>query len=91
MHSPLFLVRILNKGGASPARFAAVVPVKVAKTSVLRHLVRRRTYEAVRPLMARVSPGNSVILFAKPPALPLKPAEMQPEIRNIFVKAGILR
>ena len=91
LHSPLFLVRYLSKEGTSSSRVAAVVPVKVAKTSALRHLVRRRIYEAVRPLMSKISTGHVIILFAKSTVLKMKPAEIQPDIKSIFVKAGFLR
>lgn len=91
VHSPFFLARILQEKNGAPARVAAVAPVKAAKTSVIRHLVRRRVYEAVRPLVPKISPGNAVAIFAKPAALKLKPLEMRPDIEAIFVKAGILR
>ncbi len=91
VHSPFFLARVFREKNGAPARVAAVVSVKVGKISAVRHLVKRRIYEAVRPLVPKMLPGNAVILLAKPTVLKLKPLEMQPDIEAVFVKAGVLR
>ncbi len=90
LHSPLFIARILS-GERSSSRVAGVAPVKVAKTSAARHLVRRRIYEAARPLMSEVAPGNLIILLAKQPAIGRKPTDLRQDIRSLFVKAKLLR
>lgn len=90
-HSPFFIVRFILDGGDGSTRLSAVVPVKVGKTSVTRHLVRRRIYEAVRPLSVEISSGTHTVIMAKQPALSTKPLEMRADLRAIFVKAGLLR
>jgi len=101
-HSPFFVVRYCkDERGASsdgaravstePARFAAVAPVKVAQTSAARHLVRRRTYEAARPLVGRMTPGILVVAFAKTAVLGAKPLAIRADLEAVFVKMGIVR
>ena len=63
-HSPLFLMRALQTG-EGPARIAAAVPVKIGKTAVIRNNLRRKVYEAVRPLLSDIKEGLHIILFAK--------------------------
>ena len=99
-HSPLFLMRVLQTG-EGPARIAAVVPVKIGKTAVIRNALRRKTYEAVGPLLSKIKEGLSVILFAKTIANGSNPksrsektltgALISDDLKGLFVKAGILR
>lgn len=93
VHSPLFMARIFAGGLGEDkiARLSAVAPVKVAKTSAERHLVRRRMYEAARPLIGKLKAGTRVVLIAKAAALSSKPAEMAPGMESLFVKAGVMR
>lgn len=44
---PLFMIRVLDRKDASPARFAVIVSKKVAKGAVVRNLLRRRLYSVV--------------------------------------------
>ena len=107
IHSPLFTVRFLFVDDREGDRFASVVPSKVGKTSAMRHLVRRRMYEAVRYIINGIgknrestkdsytkdgiAPKYHVVILAKNAALDAKPAEMSADLRQIFVKAGLLR
>jgi ribonuclease P protein component len=91
IHSPFFLARIAKGKPDEPARLAAVAPVKIAKTSVARHKIRRRMYEAARPFMQKALPGNTVILFAKQPIVSAEFADLRRATEDIFVKAGLLR
>lgn len=75
----------------APAKLAAVAPVKAAKTAVLRHRVRRKIYEAARPLVARLPGACTVLVFAKAAALERPVAEMRADLEALFVKAGLLR
>jgi len=97
IHSPLFVVRILHDPtlsptpATSPARIAAVAPVKIAKTSVARHRIRRRIYEAVRPHVLQIAPGNIILFLAKQPVITATLSELRQAVSDIFVKAGLLR
>ena len=85
------MLRMLKVDGLGASHVAAVAPVKIAKTSVLRHRVRRRIYEAVRPLMGVLAEDHLLIILAKQPALEAKAPELKESIHDIFVKAGVLR
>jgi len=91
IHSPFFTIRFYSNKVEKNVKMTVIVPVKIAKTSVLRHLVRRRMYEAVRPLVEKIKPENLIIIFAKSTVLDQKPAFMNIQMRDIFVKAGLLR
>lgn len=91
VHSPLLLVRYARLSTDTPSAFAAVAPVKIAKTSVARHKIRRRLYAAVRPYMERLPSGWSVIAFAKQPAVSAEMADLRRSLEEVFVKAGLLR
>lgn len=91
-HSPFFLMRALPSGGADASKVAAVAPVKVAKTAVLRNRTRRRVYAAVRPVVIdTLKPGWHIILIAKPALLGQTTAEIARDIAALFVKAGLVR
>lgn len=88
-HSLFFLLRTLIVG--KPTRVSVVVPQKIGKTAVIRNKLRRKVYEAVRPLFSLVAPDVYIIIFAKSSALSASFAELQREIRVAFVKAGVLK
>lgn len=90
-HSPFFMLRYIRTQEGVPARFAAVAPVKIAKTSVARHAVRRRMYAAVSPYMDKVASGWQIIAFAKQPAAAAGMASVRQALQEIFVKSGLLR
>jgi ribonuclease P protein component len=93
-HSPLFLMRVLQIG-EGPTRIAAAVPVKVARKAVSRNAMRRKVYEAVRPLLSDIKEGFNIILFAKTINMPanksLTVALISNDLKGLFVKAAILR
>ena len=90
-HSPLFLVRVLADKTQLMPRVAAAAPVKVFKTSVLRHRVRRRIYGAMQPLIEKIVPGHIIVVLAKAAVVEASSSELKAAISEIFVKAGVLR
>jgi ribonuclease P protein component len=88
-HSSLFLVRYL--GGQKDIRISAVAPRKTVKKAVDRNKIRRVTYRAIRSIKEGVATGTHAIVFTKPAVLKLKSDEIGADLKNIFVKAGILR
>ena len=88
-HSPLFVMRYLHSGAGTQA--SAVVPQKIVRTSVGRHVLRRKIYESLHPLMADLVSGTHMIVFAKETAISKEVPDMQAELKNLFVKAGLLR
>ena len=73
------------------AKISAVAPAKIVKTAVLRNGVRRKIYSALQSLYAELPRGIRMVIIAKNPALKAKSRELEPEIRNLFVKASILK
>lgn len=88
VHSPLFLVRILS--GQADTKIAAVASKKVAKTAVVRNKTRRRIYEAVKDLKGNIL-NNHILIFAKPAVVSATLAELNQDLRSLFVKSGLLR
>lgn len=88
-HSSLFLVRVL--GGQKDIRIAAIASKKIAKTAVARNLIRRKTYNAVKTIKSKINPGLHIALFAKSVINTKKVTEIETDVQNLFVKAGLLR
>ena len=88
-HSSLFLIRVVS--GMPDTRIAAVAPQKVSKTAVVRNRIRRKTYEAVRNIKPSIIQGVHVAVFAKPSILNTKQVVIASDIKDLFVKAGLLR
>ncbi|MDB5238827.1 MAG: Ribonuclease protein component [Candidatus Parcubacteria bacterium] len=93
VHSTFFIGRIRLMPDS--LRIAAVAPVKIAKTAVVRNRTRRRIYAAIRSAFGSdmsVMKSAQVILIAKAPLLVSDdPTQIQADIRSLFVKAGLLR
>ena len=98
-HSPFFILRTLKVGGVGAGglviedapRVAAVVPVKVCKKAVDRNHLRRQIYEIVQPMLPALVPNIQAIIFAKKGAEKATFAELTVSIREIFVKARLMK
>ncbi len=89
-NSPLFLVRVVAK--MPRLGFAAVASKKVAKTAVIRNKIRRQIYVAVESLgkSATLDPVYGII-FAKETIHTSDPKTRVAALREVFVKAGIMK
>jgi ribonuclease P protein component len=92
-HSPLFLLRAIrvDEVGDNKTRVSAVVPNKVAKRATARNRTKRVMYGAVRPFFGEIKEHFHIIVFAKAGALSAEKNEAGQAMREIFVKAGLLR
>ncbi len=93
-HSTLFSLRTCAMPTTEkdqPTRIAAVVPNKVGKKAVERTRMRRKMYEVVRVFVPNLKPNQLVIVFAKSPALVSATDLLKKEMKEIFVKAGLMR
>ncbi|MFA6315494.1 MAG: ribonuclease P protein component [Candidatus Paceibacterota bacterium] len=90
-HSSFFILRAYRDNGIEGSRIAAVVPVKVAKTAVLRNRFRRKIYEAIGPLYPALLTNIHGIVFAKSDLLKAKTVDLEKDIRDLFVKGGLLK
>ena len=89
VHSPLFVLRVLPSTGAT--RIAAIAPKKFAKTAVSRNKIRRSIYNAVRPIFPTINKSVHVAIFAKPEILKADSANIASGVKDVFVKAGLLK
>ena len=90
LHSNNFYLKFLNKKDDSLSSFSFIVPVKVKKTSVGRHLIKRKMAAAVEKFLSTVKPGFSCLVFAKNDISVLSYTEKEKEITLSFIKAKIL-
>lgn len=88
-HSPFFLVRWLSTD--EKTRIVGVVSQKVAKTAVGRGTLRRKIYRAVGPIHSSLKSGIHMIIFAKNPAQEAEAAVLEADLKQLFVKAQIMR
>ncbi len=89
LHSPLFVLRAIKTEGLS--RFSVSVPKKVAKTAVLRNKLRRRFYSALNPLFVEIKPGIHGVFIVKETILKAHFKSLSTELREFFVKSGLLK
>ncbi len=97
VHSDNFYLKILSPTslelrGANlpPSRFGFVVPNKVKKTSVGRHLIKRRITAVVEKLLINIKSGFSVIVFAKKDVSALPYSDIEKEIKDLLIKGKLV-
>ena len=90
LHGQNFYLKYLDRKDKNPTLFSFVVSSKVRKTSVGRHLLKRKMSAAVETVINEVKPGLFVIFFAKK-ALSSPPySEIKKEISALLIKVGAL-
>ena len=89
-HADNFYLRFLDRKDNLPSVFSFVVPAKVKKTSVGRHLIKRKMTAVVEKALANIVSGFSVVVFAKKDVSVLPYGEIKKEILALLVKAKIL-
>ena len=88
-HSSLFLMRAMKaKGGKKGV--AAVIPMKIGKTAVIRNKFRRKIYAATAKVFGKILPETQAIVFAKADLLKAKQADIETDVKELFVKARLL-
>jgi ribonuclease P protein component len=90
LHGINFYLRLLDRKDALPTLFSFVVPNKVKKTAVGRHLIKRRISAVVENLLTTIKPGFLVIFFAKKDVSSLPFGEVEKEIVELMRKAKLL-
>lgn len=84
MHSANFYLRFLVRKDEKPSLFGFVVPNKVKKTSVGRHLIKRRMSAVVEKLLITLKPGISAIVFAKKDVSKVAFSEIEKELVELL-------
>lgn len=59
----LFTFRLHQAGSVSPTRFGVTVSKKLLKRSIDRHLLKRRVYQTLSPILSQVKPGFVGLFF----------------------------
>ena len=90
IHTLNFYLRFLDRKDSNPSLFAFVVPNKVKKTSVGRHLIKRRMSVVVEKLLITTKPGISSLIFCKKDVSKLAFREIEKEIFDLLGKARML-
>jgi ribonuclease P protein component len=91
LYSENYNLRLLDRKDGFPTLFAFVVSVKVKKTSVGRHLIRRRLTSVVEKQLNNFKTGFSCLIFVKKDVSSLSYEKIQKEINELFEKAKILK
>jgi len=81
LHTPFFMVRCAKSDTTS--RFGVSVSKKIAKTAVLRNLIKRRVYSAVKELSPLPSPAKKIIFIMKSGSDKAVYAELKEEVQKI--------
>ncbi len=88
VHGDNFYLRLLDRKDHLPTLFAFVVPLKVKKTSVGRHLIKRKLTSIVEKVLSDIKPGFSIIIFVKKDVSILP--NIEKETTELLVKAQVL-
>jgi len=88
-HSPLFWLRILKYSG--PTKAVVIVPNKIVKTASGRVALRRKGYDAIQDFIELLPAGNLVVICAKLPMQKAPKEDISNEMKDIFVKCGLLK
>ena len=88
-HSPFFWLRLLKVEGST--RLAVVAPQKIVKTSVARHKIRRQMYDSMQGFFSLLPSGLSIVVCAKGSVMEAKSEDFGKEMKEIFVKSGLLK
>jgi len=84
LHGTNFYLRFLDRKDSLPSLFSFVVPNKVKKTSVGRHLIKRRMSAVVEKLLITFKPGISAIIFAKKDVSKMPLGEVEKELVELL-------
>jgi len=72
------------------SRVSVVVSKKTAKTAVVRNLLRRRFYEAIRPFLGQIKQGVTVVIYPKKEAIVAKFPEIEVEMEKTLKQTKLI-
>jgi ribonuclease P protein component len=88
-HSPLFMLQYTV--GNSDTRIAAISPKKITKTASSRNAAKRKIYAAARLVYPSIISGLHAAIVAKATMLKAEQGEIIKDMKELFVKARLLR
>ena len=89
LYSELFIVKFIKD--KSLLRFAVSVPKKIAETAVLRNKIRRRIYSAISSFEELSMVNMKILFIAKSKIINMNIRDIKSDIKEIFVKLGLLK
>lgn len=90
-NTPNLSLRILAKKDGGISAFSFVVPIKAAKTAVLRHFLKRRARHVIKKHLAEVREGYYCAFFFRAGLAKLPFLAFESEILDGLAKANLLR
>ena len=81
---------LLISYGASLAQAAFIVSKKIAKSSVVRHQVKRKLADAIQSYLPRLPKNTELVFLAKQKAITSGKEELGREVEEILKRAKIL-
>lgn len=81
---------LLVSYGANRPQCAFIISKKNAKSSVVRHQVKRKLSDAVQSFLPRLPKNTELVFLAKQKAITSSPAELKTEIEEILKRAKLL-
>ncbi len=88
-HTPLFSIRLIESEGVT--LIGAIVPTKVCKNAVGRNKLRRMIYLSVRKIYKNIKPNFKMAILAKSGALGQNQETVDLGIKEVLVKAKLLK
>jgi ribonuclease P protein component len=85
LHGVNFYFKVLERKDDKPSLFSFVVPAKIVKTSVKRHLIKRKMSAVIEGVIKNIKPGYSVLVFLKKNIKPFDKAQGR-EILSLLTK-----
>lgn len=83
-------IRFLDRKDNKATHFSFIVPVKVDKTSVGRHRIKRKMTAAVEKSLSNLGTGLSILIYAKKDLSALPLSQIEEEILKLLSKIKTL-
>jgi ribonuclease P protein component len=90
LHTEDIYLRLLDRKDNLPSLFSFIIPIKIIKTSVGRHLIKRRLSDIIEKTLTRVKPSYSCFIFLKKDISSLPYIKIKQEILELLTQAGVL-
>jgi ribonuclease P protein component len=90
VHSTNFYLRLLARKDTKPSLFAFIVPAKIRKTSVGRHLIKRKMSAVIEKTLKDIKEGYSCFIFAKKDVSALPYRNIEAEIMSLLKEVKML-
>ena len=90
VHSDNLYIRFIDRKDNQTSLFSFIVPIRTKKTSVGRHLIKRRVSSVVEKALQDIKPGFSSLIFVKKDISPTPYFKIEEEVLELLKKTKIL-